>query len=210
MLRPLLRGDRVRRWAIGASNERILWTHDELGAPLNVLPARAAALLTPWRRALGKRTDARQSARWWALFRTDGARYDLPRVVWSDIGREPRAAILDAGDATVPLNSCYVIRCRERRDAEALTALFNGPLVRAWVNALAEPARGGYHRYLGWTISLLPVPKDWARARDVLAPLEVRGRGTSPPSESDLFEAALDAFHLVREDIEPLVEWMSS
>jgi hypothetical protein len=78
------------------------------------------------------------------------------------------------------------------------------------LNAVAEPARGGYHRYLGWTMSLMPVPKDWPHARDALAPLAVRGRGTSPPSESDLFEAALDAFHLVREDVEPLVEWMSS
>ena len=211
MLRPLLRGDRVRRWTIGASNECILWTHDSLGTPLDELPARAAALLAPWKRALGKRADARRGARWWSLFRTDGARYDQPRVVWSDIGREPRAAILDASDTTVPLNSCYVIRCGERRDAEALTALLNGPLVRAWLNAVAEPARGGYHRYLGWTMSLMPVPKDWSRARDVLAPLAAHGgRTSSSPSESDLFEAALDAFHLVREDVEPLVEWMSS
>jgi len=96
----------------------------------------------------------------------------------------------------------------ERRDAEAFAALLNSPLARAWLNAVAEPARGGYHRYLGWTMSLLPVPKDWARARDVLAPLAVRGRGSSPPSESDLFDASLEAFRLEREDIEPLVEWM--
>ena len=57
-------------------------------------------------------------------------------------------------------------------------------------------------------MSLLPVPKDWPRARDVLAPLAVRGRGPSPPSESDLFDASLEAFRLEREDIEPLVEWM--
>ena len=119
--------------------------------------------------------------------------------------------MLAARDPSIPLNSCYVIRCGERRDAEALTALLNGPLARAWLNAVAEPARGGYHRYLGWTMSLMPVPKDWPRARDALAPLAVRGAKTSaPPSESDLFEAALDAFQLVREDVEPLVEWMSS
>ena len=208
MLRPLLRGDSVRRWTSDTSNACIVWTHDSLGAPLSALPPHAAALLAPWRRALGKRADARHGARWWSLFRTDGARFDRSRVVWSDIGREPRAAILDAGDTTVPLNSCYVVRCAERRDAEAFTALLNGPLARAWLNAVAEPARGGYHRYLGWTMSLLPVPKDWQRARDVLAPLAVRGRDTSPPSEGDLFDASLEAFRLEREDIEPLVEWM--
>jgi hypothetical protein len=208
MLRPLLRGDNVRRWIADTSNLCIVWTHDALGVPLNALPPHAAALLTPWRRTLGKRTDALHAARWWSLFRTEAARYDRTRVVWSDIGREPRVAILDAGDPTVPLNSCYVIRCVDRRDAEAFAALLNGPLARAWLNAVAEPARGGYHRYLGWTMSLLPIPKDWPRARDVLAPLAVRGRTMSPPSESDLFDASLDAFRLERDAVEPLVEWM--
>jgi hypothetical protein len=129
--------------------------------------------------------------------------------VWSDIGREPRAAILAAGDPTVPLNSCYVVRCAELRDAEAFAALLNGPLARAWLNSVAEPARGGYHRYLGWTLSLLPIPRNWGRARDVLAPLATRGRENAPPSEADLFEASLEAFRLERVDVEPLVEWMS-
>ena len=209
MLRPLLRGDRVRRWTVESSAECMLWTHDTLGASLAALPPLTHALLGRWRRALGKRTDARQTARWWSLFRTDGARCDVPRVVWSDIGREPRAAILATGDPTVPLNSCYVIRCAELRDAEAFAALLNGPLARAWLNSVAEPARGGYHRYLGWTLSLLPIPKNWGRARDVLAPLAMRARESAPPSESDLFEASLEAFRLERADVEPLVEWMS-
>jgi hypothetical protein len=209
MLRPLLRGDSVRRWNANASNACILWTHDARGNPLDALPPHSAALLSPWRRALTKRSDARHSPRWWSLVRTDGARFDLPRVVWSDIGREPRAAILDAGDATVPLNSCYVVRCAERRDADAFAGLLNGPLARAWLNAVAEPARGGYHRYLGWTISLLPIPKDWPRARDILGPLGARGREALAPSESELFDASLEAFRVEREDVEPLVEWMS-
>ena len=63
--------------------------------------------------------------------------------------------MLLAGDATVPLNSCYVARCRDCATPIALAALLNSPLARAWLDAIAEPARGGYHRYLGWTLSLL-------------------------------------------------------
>ena len=208
VLRPLVRGDSVRGWISKPTNVFIVWTHDALGGPLDTLPPLAAALLAPWRRALAQRADARKVARWWSLFRTEGARSDQSRVVWSDIGREPRAALLAAGDATVPLNSCYVVRCADPNDADALAALLNGPLARAWLNAVAEPARGGYHRYLGWTMSLLPIPKDWSRARAVLSPLAARGRRGSPPSEADLFEASLDAFRLQRNEVEPLVQWV--
>ena len=95
---------------------------------------------------------------------------------------------------TVPLNKllCGALAPSSRPDAFA--ALLNGPLARAWLNAVAEPARGGYHRYLGWTMSLLPVPKDWQRASRCARTSRRRGRGSSPPSESDLFDASLEGF----------------
>jgi hypothetical protein len=83
------------------------------------------------------RADARRAVRWWTLFRVEAARVDRPRVVWADLGRVPRAAVLFAGDAAVPLNTCYVARCRDETDACALAALLNGPLAAAWLNALA-------------------------------------------------------------------------
>jgi hypothetical protein len=209
ILRPLLRGDRVRPWTSASSSARILWTHDAHGAALQKLPPHTAEALGKWRRALARRTDARRTSRWWSLFRVDGARCDVPRVVWCDIGREPRATVLSAGDPTVPLNSCYVVRCTDHVDALAFAALLNGPVARAWLNALAEPARGGYHRYLGWTVSLLPIPARWDRARSILAPLGERGCRGSAPSESELFDASVAAFDVAREDVEPLVEWMS-
>jgi hypothetical protein len=166
--------------------------------------------LQRWRPALANRADAKQRARWWSLFRVEAARCDLPRVVWGDVGREPRALVLDAGDAHVPLNTCYVARCRNGRDAHALAALLNSPLARAWLDAVAEPARGGYRRYLGWTTSLLPLPRDWNRARDILAPLSERARDRSEtPSDGDLLDAALAAYELEHEQVAPLVVWMT-
>lgn len=210
MLRPLLRGERLRRWRADAGNEALIWTHDALDAPLQTLPTLTRKWLQRWRPMLSNRSDARRRTQWWSLFRTESARCAQPRVVWGDVGREPRAIVLDAGDASVPLNTCYVVRCRSVVDAYALCALLNSPLARAWLDTIAEPARGGYHRYLGWTIGLLPVPSNWKRARSVLAPLAERACVLQhPPSDAELLEATLAAYALDHDDVAPLVAWMS-
>ncbi len=207
LLRPLLRGEDVVAWRCPAPPQRIIWTHRKNGLPLERLPARAHAHLSAHRYALEHRSDAR-GATWWALFRTEGARDDTPRVVWADLTRVPRAAVLRAGDPTVPLNTCYVVRCKDDADALTLAALLNSPLAAAWLGALAEPARGGYRRLLAWTMALFPVPDDWARARDVLGSLgtqAVRGDAVSP---ADLFEATCHAYRLRPSSVAPLCDWM--
>ena len=119
------------------SAQSIIWTHDTNDVPVAELPPHAARWFAPWRRQLVARADARHRARWWSLFRIESARFDRPRVIWGDVGREPRASVLDAGNPVVPLNSCYVARCEDACDAHTLAALLNGALARAWLNALA-------------------------------------------------------------------------
>jgi hypothetical protein len=207
MLRPLLRGDAVTPWHAVQSQQAIIWTHSPDGAPLRCLPAAAARWLAPWRRRLRGRTDLRGSSAWWMLFRTEAADSSRTRVVWSDFGRAPRATVLRAGDPTVPLNTCYVLSCDDETDALALAALLNSALAAAWLNAVAEPARGGWRRYLAWTMSLLPIPRDWQRARERLAPLAERALlGNAPPSE-ELLTTVCSAYHIRRDDIAPLVAW---
>jgi hypothetical protein len=207
MLRPLLRGEQLRPWTVASRNDFVIWTHDERDKPLAQLPALTRAWLTRWRPSLEARSDGRSRDRWWMLFRTDAARDDRPRIVWGDVGRAPRALVLCAGDASVPLNSCYVARCRNMPDADTGAALLNSPLAQAWLNALAEPARGGYRRYLGWTLGLLPVPTDWLRARDILAPLGAAARDGHPPTDHELLDACLVAYGVSRSIVAPLVAW---
>jgi len=206
LLRPLHRGESIRPWKLRTPPEQIIWTHDVLG-PLAKLPAHALHWLGRWKRELETRSDARGGARWWTLFRTESAASSSPRVAWSDFGRAPRAAVLGANDETVLLNSCYVARCRDLVDACTLAALLNSPIVAAWLNALAEPARGGYRRYLGWTVSLMPLPTDWSAARDKLAPIAERAQSGSPPDADTLLSAVLEAYHLREADVEPLLLW---
>ena len=207
LLRPLLRGESVQSWRVPPSSRAIVWTHAGSGTPLGALPPAAARWLAPWRRRLRARSDLRGTGSWWMLFRTESADHTRARVVWNDFGRSPRAAILPAGDPTVPLNSCYVLPCDDPVDALALATLLNGPLAAAFLNAIAEPARGGWHRYLAWTVELLPVPREWVRARRILAPLAERALLGQPPTDSELLAAACHAYRLKHEDVAPLVAW---
>jgi hypothetical protein len=205
LLRPVLRGGGVTPWRIGDGPERLLWTHDEHRRPLSRLPEHAARWLASWRHELTARTDARATDRWWSLYRTEAAVNDLPRVVWSDFGKSPRAAVLPGGDRTIPLNSCYVARCESEDDAFALVTLLNSPIAAAWLNALAEPARGGFHRYLAWTVALLPIPANWARARTLLAPIARAAiQGDSPPFDLLVSEVAR-AYELSASTLAPLI-----
>lgn len=206
MLRPLVRGETLTRWTLSPGTERIVWTHDARNA-LDTLPPCALQWLSWWRRTLERRSDARHSSRWWSLFRVEAADHSRARVVWNDVGRTPRAAVLLPGDDTVPLNSCYVARCETVPDAYTLAALLNSPLAAAWLSVVAEPARGGYHRYLGWTMSMLPLPSDWPRACDILAPLTRRAIAGGAPSQHELHRATLAAYHLRPDAVAPLMEW---
>jgi hypothetical protein len=228
-LRPVVRGETLRRWAVGVAAhaavgtrahrvrrrpraaEWIVWTHDDGGsgapAPLAALPPHAARWLAPWRHRLAARSDTRGRFPWWALFRTESARVGQPRVVWADLGRTPRAAVLAAGDVTVPLNSCYVTPTRDVHDAFALATLLNSEIAAAWLGVVAEPARGGYRRYLGWTVGLLPLPADWMRARALLTPIGLRAAEGNAPDEEALTAAAAAAYGLPIAALAPLLAW---
>ncbi len=208
-VRPVLRGEGVRPWRRDATDEHMVFPCAGDGRVLTALPSSLRSWLLPWRGRLEARTDARGNRAWWSLFRLDGARHDRPRVVWADLGKCLQALVLPAGDRAVPLNTCYVLSTRDETDALALAALFNSPVADAWVAALAEPARGGYRRHFAWTMARVPVPDDWARARDVLAPLGRAGMDGSPSSRTQLMHAVLEAFRLRRHTVAALVEWMN-
>lgn len=208
LVRPLLRGEHLAPWrpVDDAREAAILWTHDARGTPLPELPAQAHRRLSRWRRQLEQRSDGRGGP-WWALFRTEAARADRARVVWGDIGRSPRALVLPRGDSTVPLNTCYVVRAPSDDDAHTLAVLLNSSVGTAWLAALAEPARGGYRRFLGWTCARFPLPRDWERAVKLLAPLGREAAEGIVPDVWTLTERVLEAYGLDHPVVAPLLSW---
>jgi SAM-dependent methyltransferase len=206
MLRPLLRGETLSAWRITGRREYIVWPHGDT-LPRKDLPPLARRWLLPFRDQLCGRSDLHGRSPWWTVFRTESARHEHPRVIWADFGLTARATVIEPNDPVVPLNSCYAVSCTTLDDAHTLAALLNGPLVSAWLNVLAEPARGGYRRYLGWTVSLLPLPTEWEHARQQLAPLGARAMSGDVPDDAELLAAALEAYRLTLADVQPLLSW---
>ncbi|MBX3173711.1 MAG: N-6 DNA methylase [Gemmatimonadaceae bacterium] len=206
-VRPLLRGEDLAPWKARPSESRIIWTHDRRGAVLETLPSAVHRHLRRWRHELERRSDAR-GARWWSLYRTESARSDRPRVVWGDIGKQPRALVLPRGDRSVPLNTCYAVFAATEDDAHALAVLLNSAIGTAWLAALAEPARGGYRRFLGWTCARFPLPRDWPQARTLLATLGAQAAaGSEPPTPREIDEQVLAAYGVEESAISALLAW---
>ena len=224
ILRPAVRGDSIPSpFVHGALDERtgraqqskdlrVLWTHGADGLPLRTLPPATARWIAQWRPRLQSRRDSTRAQPWWALFRTEAARAELPRLVWADIARSMRCMVLPAGDPSVPLNSCYVMRLPSLDDAYALQALLSSTVANAWLGVLAEPARGGFRRFLGWTVAAMPLPTDWPRAVRLLRPFgaALASQVTGAPahvSMAALDAAVLQAFQIPPLRVSPLLEW---
>ena len=206
LLRPAIKGEHVTAWRWAHTGARVIWTHGSDGRALRSLPPRARNWLGHYRARLETRADGGAGDRWWSLFRTEGAAAGSPRVIWADVGKRPRAAVLAGDDDAVPLNSCYVVRCRDEREALTFAAILNSDIAAAWLNLVAEPARGGYHRYLGWTLALLPLPRDWSTACATL-PAVARAAMDGSADSHDLLEAVLGAYCVRFTDVEPLLAW---
>jgi hypothetical protein len=97
-------------------------------------------------------------------------------------------------------------------DAYALHALLSSTIANAWLGVLAEPARGGFRRFLGWTVAAMPVPHDWTRTVRLLRPYGAALASPSSDTPSHVSLAALDAavlqaFQLPPLLISPLLDW---
>ena len=132
----------------------LLWTHAADGRPLERLPRELARLLEPHLERLRRRSDYRAGAPW-QLFRT-GLAHASHRVVWADVARRIAAAVPPPD--VVPLNTVYGIATRTAEDAHALAALLNSRWLTALAGLVADPARGGFHRFNARVVRGLPIP----------------------------------------------------
>jgi hypothetical protein len=164
-LRPVLRGEDLGPWRF--STARVLvWTHEDSGDVLPKLPAATAGYLRRHRRFLEQRVDVKPGQPYWILFRARPEKW-ARRVVWRDIAPAPGAVVVPRrvsfpGGSTplVSLNTVYQIAAASDEDAHLLAAVLNSTVARAYLKAIAERASGGYFRFLGWTVALLPFPTD--------------------------------------------------
>jgi len=189
--RPAVRGRDLGAWRCDA-RLHLLWTHGPDGRALPSLPAGVAAQLAPHLERLRRRADYRAGAPW-QVFRTGLARAQY-RVLWPDLGRRLAAAVPEP--AVVPLNTVYGIATRDHDEAVALAALLNSRWLTALARLVADPARGGFHRYNARVVRSLPVPGAGAGAGSAvwtaLAALGARRQAAD--------DAVADAFELDERD----------
>jgi Eco57I restriction-modification methylase len=180
------------RWAVRGRDlrpfqarpmRRLLWAHDDAGAPLARLPPGAAAHMRPHEAELRARADYVAGPPW-ILFRTAAAA-SRHRLVWADLARRLTAcALTGRRDATlVPLNSCYVAPTRSAAEAERLAAWLNSTWIRAVARLGAVPASGGFHRFTTAVVSRLPLPAVVLADERLLAAAKA-GRGGEPVQEA--------------------------
>jgi len=189
--RPAVRGRDLGAWRYTA-RFHLLWTHDSDGRPLARLPADVAAQLAPHLDRLRRRADYRTGAPW-QVFRT-GLAQARHRVLWPDLCRRLAAAVPDA--AIVPLNTVYGIATRDGQEAVALAALLNSRWLTALARLVADPARGGFHRFNAGVVRTLPVP----RPGPVWAALATLGARCEPAD--DLVAEAFELDHRDRRALE--------
>ena len=77
--------------------------------------------------------------------------------------------------------------------------------VGASVGGLAARLAG--ERYLGWTLSLLPIPTEWNRARALLAPMGEQAMRGEIATDDEILRAVLDAYQLDLADVHALLSW---
>jgi hypothetical protein len=152
--RPALRGRDIRPF-LATPSSWLLWPAQADGTPWDTLPAPLYQHLMQYAAALQRRAD-QHSGPWWQLFRTRGA-VASHRVVWSDIATRLAATVVP-DNATVPLNSCYVMALPSRHAAEAVTAWLNSTWIGALARLTAEPAAGNCARFAARAIGGVPLP----------------------------------------------------
>ena len=180
--RPAVRGRDLGPWRCDA-RFHLLWTHGADGRPLPHLPSGVAAQLAPHLDRLRRRADYRAGAPW-QLFRTGLARAQH-RVLWPDLGRRLAAAVPEP--AIVPLNTVYGIATRDADDAVALAAFLNSRWLTALARVVADPARGGFHRFNARVVRDLPAPRTGSPVWAALAALGAR-REPADDAVADAFE----------------------
>ncbi|HSG81683.1 MAG TPA: hypothetical protein VLC48_05500, partial [Gemmatimonadota bacterium] len=212
-LRPTLRGEDLAPWYFDVTRV-LVWTHDDEGRPLPALPANTLRHLVRHRRFLESRVDLGHGAPYWTLFRVRSEKSNH-RVAWRDIAPAPGAVVLPAdvpflGERApiISLNTVYHILAASDQDAHLLAGVLNSTVARAYLKAIAERASGGYFRFLGWTVALLPFPnKPDAATAEVIVQLSRQAharRGLLPTDRRKLDALVARLYGLTPRDLKVL------
>jgi TaqI-like C-terminal specificity domain/Eco57I restriction-modification methylase len=161
IIRPLLTGKDVRRWAATFKDRWMIVT--KVGIEIDRYPA-VFDHLARWEEGLKRRQD--QGNHWWELRACAYYQaFDGPKILFPDIAAEPRFA-LDRegafGDTTVfiiPVADLYLL------------GVLNSSAVEQFFSELSPTVRGGYFRFKRQYVFQIPIPVAGPHDRETIAEL---------------------------------------
>ena len=200
-LRPLVRGADIDafRYDVGG---HIIWCHDAEAAPAPPGP-RLARFLEKHRDRLTGRSGYRTGLPLGAVFRLSEETLG-PKVAWHDLSDTLRAVALPATvpfdgrpRELVPLNTVYFLPSADRSASILMAGILNSLPVRCFARAVAERAKDARFRFFAWTLSTLPLPREWhsGRPATAIARLSTAAHeaGGIDPADQDRLDRAVGA-----------------
>jgi type I restriction-modification system DNA methylase subunit len=179
ILRPLLRGEDIKRFLIGTPRQYIIFPYVSEQGAINAISANTLRKQYPacWERLCrGRKTlEARDRGkmadekRWYTYSRNQNLDLvDSPKIVTPDIApraafaldEEGRYALVSGYGITLPPGSAYSLKY--------ILGLLNSKLLDSYLKSVSTRLRGGFYRYFSQFVNQLPIRRiDFSDAADV-------------------------------------------
>lgn len=165
IIKPLLVGDDVRHYEIHYRGRYLIWTY--IGVPIERYPA-VFAHLQEYQPQLEKRWD--KGNHWWELRACDYyAAFEQPKIIYPDIGKEPRFYLDEAGYFSN--NTSYFIGLNDWFLLAILNSQLAFDFMKSTASVLGDENKGGRVRFFGQFAETLPIPDASSDERQALARL---------------------------------------
>ena len=170
VIKPLVIGREIKRWHCQSNASWIIVTH--IGIDMSQYPA-IFEHLSQWKRELIDRQD--QGNHWWELRSCDYYEiYEGPKIMWGNMGLEPRFAY-----STVPL---YTVAPANTMPVDDffLLGLLNSEIARRFFQRTAIARGGNYLEFKPMYVKQFPVPvvsKDDKKAIELLVAECIAAKG---------------------------------
>ncbi len=185
LLKPFLRGENIKRWRVESED---LWL---INTPKGKVDIGQYPAICNWLLAFKPELEKRATKQeWWELQQAQLAyqpRFASPKVVYPDIADHSRFAIDDA---------YYFIDCTIfmlESDVHLMTPFLNSRISWYFWKSLTPEIRGGFIRFKGQYVSILPIPDISESASQNLAAAGVQ----SVTAARKRFEIQADVRHRI-------------
>ncbi len=224
LLCPVVRGRDVEAWRFNSPGY-IIWTHDEMGRPLEVLPDNATKYFSKYEKELVRRTDYRKNQPIWVIFRVSKEKLEY-KVGWQELSKMMEAVVLRpkmidnvVGEKPlIPLQTVYFATTGDTNFDYGMSGLLNSTSVRAFISSfsLREMGQPPRFRHISWTVGLVPLPMDFVKGKPSLTLKKIiqlsrsmhRSKGEDKKLARELDKQVARLYRLSGEELNQLNEYL--